>query len=146
MIRFVLAAVALPLVFSTGIPLPTHGPKDMPPRAFKMVHDHLKSIKQFDLAKLGIPLEKSLRLAGSVDGRKGTRVLVAVSPKKVETLVRWYQHRLHGWKLEGHVPGKAASFMPTKGPAKVSVSVCLDGSYQLFRCASVVRFYRSTGH
>ena len=138
--------MALPLALFIAIPVPTHGPKTMPPEAFKMVHDHLKTIKQFDLKALGIPVEQSLRLAGAVGNPANPGVLVAVSPKKVETLVRWYQHRLHGWKLEGHVPGKSASFKPANGPAKVTVSVCLDGSYQLFRCASVVRFYRSTGN
>ncbi len=132
-----------PLALAKTIPLPEHRPKSVSPEAFKFVRQHLKTIKQFDLNKLGIPLEKSLHLAGGAgDPAKVAKQLSAVSPKKMEDMLTWYRKHLPRWKLSNHTKGATATLTsPKDSGVRVTVTKCLGGSYQLFPCGSVVRFY-----
>lgn len=134
----------LPLVsaFAASIPLPTHKPKNVSAQTFKFVRQQLETIKQFDLDKLGIPVEKSLYLAGYSGDVAKPQTLTAVSPKDMETMLDWYLKHLHGWKLSDHVKGRTATLTsPRNKGVRVTVTKSLGGSYQLFPCGSVVRFY-----
>jgi hypothetical protein len=130
-------------VFATTIPLPTHKPKTVSPQAFKFVRQQLTTIKQFDLDKLGIPVEKSLRLAGYSGDMTKPDTLTAVSPEDMESMLAWYRMHLHGWKLSDHAMGRTATLISPseKKGVRVTVTKCLGGSYQLFQCKSFVRFY-----
>lgn len=155
MIRLLLATLVLPIAFATHIPLPSHPPKGMSRAAFKMDLQNLKTSKQFDLSKLGIPLEKSLRFAESVDMGGGLLMMAAVSPKKVETLDAWYEKHLHGWKVIEHDKGELVRLVPngtTKAEAAsyerpmVTIAKCAGGSFELFPCGTTVRFYKPGKH
>lgn len=136
---------ATPSALAKSIPLPDHRPKSVSPETFKFVRQQLKTIKQFDLDKLGIPLEKSLRLAGGGGNpAKVANWLSAVTPKKIEPMLAWYRKHLPGWKLSDHTKGATATLSsPKHAGAKITFMRCLGGTYQLYPCGSVVRFYRS---
>lgn len=141
------AAMALQLSLGAAsaatIPLPEHRPETVAPEAFKLARNQLASVRQFDLGKLGIPVEKSLRLAGYA-GQSVSKVwmLDAVSPKEMETLLAWYRQRLPGWRLSDHVKGSVATLAsPKRSGVHITFARCLGGSFQLFPCGSVVRFY-----
>jgi hypothetical protein len=88
-------------------------------------------------------VEKSLRLAGYSGDAANPETLTAVSPKDMETMLAWYRKHLHGWKLSDHVKGRTATLTPTpeNNGVRVTVTESLGGTYQLFPCGSVVRFY-----
>lgn len=135
---------ATPLGLAKTIPLPDHKPKSISPEGFKFVRQQLANMKQFDLDKLGIPLEKSLRLAGGGGNpAKVAKWLDAVSKKHMETMLAWYHKRLPGWKLSDHTKGKTATLTsPKHAGVKITFMRCIGGTYQLYTCGSMVRFYR----
>ncbi len=129
---------------AAGIPLPGHRPKNLSSDAFQFVLQQLRRIKQFDLKTLGIPLAKSLRLAGAFGDPAHPFGLDAVSPKDMETMLAWYHERLPDWKVSFHFKGKTATLTsPRSAGTKVTILNCSGGTYQLYPCGSVVRFYNT---
>ena len=154
MIRFLLATLVLPLAFATHIPLPSHRPKGVSAQMYGLMMQNVKKVKQFDLAKLGIPLEPSLRLVGEEKGPMA-HGLQAVSPKSLPAMLAWYQKHLPAWKTLGARPGVQA-FLAPKGSTlgdvfrhthpSLRIAACRGGKYLLLPCGSMVTFYKPTAH
>lgn len=139
---------ATPWVLAATIPLPDHRPGNISPEVFNFMRHTLASIKQFDLGKLGIPVEKSLRLAGGASKTSHSMafMLDAISPKKMEPMLAWYRKRLPGWKLSEHYAGRLGTLIsPKDDGVKISIMPCIGGTYQIFPCGSHVRFYNPNG-
>ncbi len=154
MIRFALATLVLPLAFATHIPLPSHRPKGVSAQTYGLMMQNLKKVKQFDLAKLGIPVESSLRLVGEEEGPL-THQLIAASPKSLPAMLAWYQKHLPGWETLGARAGVQA-FLAPKGSTlrdvfrhtrpTLRVAACRRGRYLFLPCASTVTFYKPKAH
>lgn len=142
----VLIAIA-PMAMAGGIPLPDHRPKGISQDGFKFMRQQLAGIKQFDLASMGIPVEKSLRLAGASGDPSHPFTLDAVSPRKMEAMLGWYRSRLSDWKLTDHTKGSSATLTSTKRSGdRIVIMRCSGGKFQLYTCGSVVRIYKMPGN
>lgn len=140
-----LVAVA-PMVMAGGIPLPSHPPRGISRNSFKFMRQQLATIKQFDLSAMGIPVERSLRLAGASGDPSHPFALDAVSPKSMEGMLEWYRNQLPNWTLTDHTKDSSATLtsMVHSGD-RVVIMRCPGGTFQLYTCGSVVRIYKMPG-
>lgn len=138
--------VVSPIALAGSIPLPSHPPKGISQESFKFMRQQLATIKQFDLESMGIPVERSLRLAGASGDPSHPFALDAVSPRKMEAMLGWYRNHLPNWKLTDHTKGSSATLTSTlQSGNRVVVMRCIDGTFQLYTCGSVVRIYKMPG-
>lgn len=137
-----LIAVA-PMAMAGSIPLPSRPPKGVSQSSFKFMRQQLAGIKQFDLTAMGIPVERSLRLAGAAGDPSHPFVLDAVSPRNMESMLGWYRNQLPGWRVTHHTKGAAATLTSMQQSGyRVVIMRCIDGTFQLYACGSVVRIYK----